>query len=65
MRHKALSKWQATLVFRRNHRSMRWVWELLAHDRHVLNRSERDFSSKQECMLDAIENGQTLDQGRS
>jgi hypothetical protein len=59
MRAKALAKWETTLVFRRN-RSLRWMWELLAHDRHVLNRSERDFASKQECMLDAIEKGQTL-----
>jgi hypothetical protein len=64
MRHEALGKKQPTLVFRRN-RSLRWVWELLPHDRHVLNRSELDFCSKQECRLDAIGKGQTLDQSPS
>ncbi|MEA3152844.1 MAG: hypothetical protein QOK44_433 [Betaproteobacteria bacterium] len=47
------------LVTRRNYQS-RWVWELLAQDRHVLNRSDSDFATKAECEAHALENGQTL-----
>jgi hypothetical protein len=47
-------------VTRRDYRS-RWVWELLAQDRHVLNRSDSNFVSKEECEADALKNGQTLE----
>ena len=48
------------LVTRRNFHS-RWVWELLAQDRHVLNRSDRDFATRDECEADALKNGQALE----
>jgi hypothetical protein len=44
------------LEFRRNMRS-RWIWVLLSADLHVVNRSETDFATKQECAADADLNG--------
>ena len=44
------------LVFRRNMKS-RWIWELRSHDRHLLNRSEADFATREECEADAVRNG--------
>jgi len=58
-----LNKWQPTLVFRRTD-TMRWIWELRAEDRHVLNRSNADFLTKRECVLDALRNGQSIEQSR-
>lgn len=48
------------LVTRRNFQS-RWIWELLSHDRHVLNCSDVHFATKQECEAHALANGQTLE----
>jgi hypothetical protein len=48
------------LVLRRDYRAG-WLWELIADDRHVLNRSDRNFATREECEAHALENGQTLD----
>jgi hypothetical protein len=48
------------LVSRRDYHS-RWIWELLAQDRHILNRSDRNFATRQECEADAVGHGQTLE----
>jgi hypothetical protein len=34
-----------------------WIWELLTDDSHVVNRSEREFVTRYDCMLDAQQNG--------
>ena len=44
------------LEVRRNMRS-RWIWVLLSADLHVVNRSEADFATRQECAADADLNG--------
>jgi hypothetical protein len=44
------------LQLRRNLR-WRWVWVLLSADLHVVNRSEADFATRQECIADAGLNG--------
>jgi hypothetical protein len=44
------------LEVRRNMRS-RWIWVLLSADLHVVNRSEADFATRQECVTDADLNG--------
>ncbi|MGZ5094133.1 MAG: hypothetical protein ACXWCY_17610 [Burkholderiales bacterium] len=44
------------LMIRRTIRSM-WIWELLTDDSHVVNRSEREFATRYDCVLDAKQNG--------
>ena len=44
------------LMIRRTIRSM-WIWELLTDDSHVVNRSEREFTTRYDCVLDAQQNG--------
>ena len=44
------------LELRRN-MHMRWIWVLLSSDLHIVNRSEADFATKQECVADAALNG--------
>ncbi len=44
------------LMIRRTIRSM-WIWELLTDDSHVVNRSEREFVTRYDCLLDAQQNG--------
>ena len=58
-----MSNPSTTLVTRRNFQS-RWIWELLASDRHVLNSSERTFDTREECEANALENGQTFEDVR-
>ena len=48
------------LVTRRDYHAQ-WVWELLAQDHHVLNRSTRNFPTREECEVDALTHGQTLE----
>ena len=48
------------LLTRRDYHA-RWIWELVGEDGHVLNRSERNFDTKQECEANALQSGQTLD----
>jgi hypothetical protein len=35
----------------------RWIWVLLSAHLHVVNRSEADFATRQECLADADLNG--------
>ncbi|HEV7394222.1 MAG TPA: helix-turn-helix domain-containing protein [Burkholderiales bacterium] len=36
---------------------VRWVWELLDGDNHIVNSSSEDFATRRECELDAKRNG--------
>ena len=60
MRTSAVNIPYPRLVTRRDYQA-KWIWELVAEDRHVLNRSERNFATKQECEANALRSGQTLD----
>jgi len=60
MRRNAMNIPYPRLVTRRDYHA-RWIWELVGEDRHVLNRSGRNFATKQECEADALQSGQTLD----
>jgi hypothetical protein len=44
------------LAVRLNARS-RYIWELLSDDRHVVNRSDNDFETVQDCQADARAKG--------
>ena len=50
---------ETQLVFRRNINN-KWLWLLQSPDRHVVNRSEVDFATKNECVVDARRNGFSL-----
>ena len=50
----------AQLVFRRN-LQVRWIWELRSPDGHLLNRSTRDYATREDCEADARANGQMVD----
>jgi len=40
---------------------VRWIWELLDADNHVVNTSAHDFSTRRECELDARRHGFRLE----
>jgi hypothetical protein len=44
------------LLIRRTIRSM-WIWELQTDDSHVVNRSDQEFRTRYDCVLDAQQNG--------
>jgi hypothetical protein len=48
------------LATRRNYQ-YRWIWVLLTQDKHVVNRSDHDFTTREECEANALANGQTWD----
>jgi hypothetical protein len=50
--HKRSAMQEPHLEVRRNMQS-RWIWVLLSADLHVVNRSEADFATRQECVADA------------
>ena len=50
------------LELRRNMRS-KWIWVLLSADLHIVNRSQTDFVTRQECVADADLNGFSLPAG--
>jgi len=50
------------LELRRNMRS-KWIWVLLSADLHIVNRSQTDFVTRQECVADADLNGFCLPEG--
>ena len=60
MRTPAPTRSFARLVVRRDYQA-KWIWELLGEDRHVLNRSERNFATRDECDANALQNGHVPD----
>ena len=47
---------ETRLELRRN-MALNWIWVLLSHDSHIVNRSEADFETRQACISDAKSNG--------